>query len=134
MTKQNAENSNQAEIPVSEAEAPASEANEAMARMAEAIRQIRSSSDNTAKISKAIDEIAFQTNLLALSAAVKVTQAGDAGNGFEVVSKALVKALENSIKVSGLISDISASCIEQINGIEQINKAVAQMNAVTRGS
>jgi len=102
--------------------------------MAEAIRQIRVSSDNTAKISKTIDEIAFQTNLLALSAAVTVTQSGDAGNGFEVVSKALVKAVENSIKVSGLISDIAALCSEQIQGIEQMNTAVAQMNAVTRGS
>jgi len=39
-----------------------------------------------AKIIKAIDEIAFQTNILALNAAVEAARAGEAGSGFAVVA------------------------------------------------
>jgi len=123
-------NSGRAKVLAAEA---AGESNEAMERMAEAVRQIRISSDNTVKISKTIDDIAYQTNLLALSAAVKVTQARESGNGFAVVAdiaEALAKAVDNSVKVSGLIAEMAASSSEQIHGIEQINTAITQMNAV----
>ncbi len=60
---------------------------EAMARMTEAIAQIRGSATETARIVKLIDEIAFQTNLLALNAAVEAARAGEAGRGFAVVAE-----------------------------------------------
>ncbi len=173
MTKQNADNSNQAKILAFEARNAANEGDAAMKRMAEAISHIKHSSDNTAKIIKTIDDIAFQTNLLALNAAVEAARAGEAGKGFAVVAeevrnlamrsaeaakntavmieesvmnadggvkiteevaKSLGQIVARAGKVGDLIAEIAAASIEQAQGIEQVNKAVAQMNQVTQSN
>jgi methyl-accepting chemotaxis protein len=87
MTKQNADNAQQANTLASEASKAADNGTEAMTRMSTAIQDIQKSSDETAKIIKVIDEIAFQTNLLALNAAVEAARAGEAGKGFAVVAE-----------------------------------------------
>jgi methyl-accepting chemotaxis protein len=51
-----------------------------------AMDAIAESSREITKINKAIDEIAFQTNILALNAAVEAARAGEAGAGFAVVA------------------------------------------------
>ena len=86
MTRQNAENANQAKIMMGEAAQIVAEVNTQMRNMAGAIEEITKSSEETGKIIKTIDEIAFQTNLLALNAAVEAARAGEAGAGFAVVA------------------------------------------------
>jgi methyl-accepting chemotaxis protein/methyl-accepting chemotaxis protein-1 (serine sensor receptor) len=51
-----------------------------------AISRIAESSHKISKIIKVIDEIAFQTNILALNASVEAARAGEAGLGFSVVA------------------------------------------------
>jgi methyl-accepting chemotaxis protein len=51
-----------------------------------AMDAITESSREITQINKAIDEIAFQTNILALNAAVEAARAGEAGAGFAVVA------------------------------------------------
>ena len=87
MSRQNNDNSQQADILSGEVEGTVTQGVQSMLVMAQAIDAIKSSAEETAGIVKTIDEIAFQTNLLALNAAVEAARAGDAGRGFAVVAE-----------------------------------------------
>ena len=87
MTRQNADNAQQANSLMQESARIVANGKEAMGQVEGTINEIKSSSDETAKIIKVIDEIAFQTNLLALNAAVEAARAGEAGKGFAVVAE-----------------------------------------------
>lgn len=60
---------------------------EEVERLAELMDRITTSSQETKKVVKAIDDIAFQINLLALNANVEAARAGKYGKGFAVVAE-----------------------------------------------
>ncbi len=83
---ENAENSTKAsEMATHVADAMIS-GNEQMEHMMESMIEIDAKSKEISKIIKAIEDIAFQTNILALNAAVEAARAGSAGKGFAVVA------------------------------------------------
>jgi hypothetical protein len=87
MTKRNTENAQNVKNLGYESRVAGDVAMEDMKAMMAAMNAIKTSSDDIAKIIKAIDEIAFQTNILALNAAVEAARAGEAGMGFAVVAE-----------------------------------------------
>ena len=115
MTKQNAANAQQANSFAVEASKAANNGNEAMIRMNVAIKDIQSSSDETAKIIKVIDEIAFQTNLLALNAAVEAARAGEAGKGFAVVAEEVRNLAMRSAEAAKDTSNMIAESVSNAN-------------------
>jgi len=126
MTKQNADNSNQAKLLAAEARGAANEGDSAMKSMASAIQQIKQSSDNTAKIVKTIDEIAFQTNLLALNAAVEAARAGEAGKGFAVVAEEVRNLAMRSAEAAKNTTEMIEESVKNADGGVKITEEVAK--------
>ncbi|MEN6386441.1 MAG: methyl-accepting chemotaxis protein [Phycisphaerales bacterium] len=119
MTKQNADNAQQANTLAGETRKAADNGSEAMGRMKTAIRDIQKSSDETAKIIKVIDEIAFQTNLLALNAAVEAARAGEAGKGFAVVAEEVRNlAMRSAEAAKNTANMIEESVKNSKNGVD----------------
>lgn len=86
LSRENAEQSSKAgEMSVAAAHG-INESNSHMLQMLEAMNGIAATSEEIGKIVKAINDIAFQTNILSLNAAVEAARAGASGKGFAVVA------------------------------------------------
>jgi len=116
MTKQNAQNADEADGLTGEAAQVLHRASQAMGELTASMEAISQNSREMAKIIKTIDEIAFQTNLLALNAAVEAARAGEAGAGFAVVAEEvrnLAGRAAEAAKNTATLIDNSVSGIAQ---------------------
>jgi len=123
MIKQNADNAAQASKLTAAASETVDATNKAMQRSLAANEEIAKASNETSKIIKTIDEIAFQTNLLSLNAAVEAARAGEAGAGFAVVAGEVRGLSMRSAEASKRTAEMIEQTISKVQeGIEIFNE------------
>ncbi len=114
--KQTADNAGQVQEQAGEMGRQLIESNQKMQEMVVAMEKINSSSGEIGKIIKAIEDIAFQTNILALNASVEAARAGEAGKGFAVVSgevRSLAGKTEEASKTTAALIERSIAAVEE---------------------
>ena len=135
MTSANAGNAKEANDVACHAHRSAEEGDKTMTAINESSGQI-------SKIIKVIEEIAFQTNLLALNAAVEAARAGEHGKGFAVVADEVrnlaQRAAQAAGETTGLIDNAVTKSKQGTAAIQEIvggvTKVTELLNGISRAS
>ncbi len=121
--------------------------NNEVKNMLVAMDEIKEKSDQIQNIIKAIDDIAFQTNILSLNAAIEAARAGAAGKGFAVVADEvrnlaaksaesaaqtgeLINATITAVDKGTVIAQSTADAMKQVTELANLtNKYIGEISA-----
>ena len=110
----------------------ASEADTKMEQLKTATKNIDESSMQIRSIIKTIEDISFQTNVLALNASVEASRAGSAGKGFSVVAEEVRSLASKSAEAVSDTGTLIGRSIQDVKtGTESTNLAISAMQVIS---
>ena len=108
---------------------------ETINEMANAMNEIKTTSDEIQSVISIIEDISFQTNILALNAAVEAARAGDAGKGFAVVADEVrVLATKSSEAAKNTMNLVQQSSIAVNRGTDVSEKTRYSFEAIRKST
>lgn len=113
-TKDNASQADEVNRIVLQAKDDVTSGNDRMKEMVAAMNEINEASENIQKIIKVIDDIAFNTNILALNATVEAARAGEQGKGFAVVAEEVRNLAGRSAEASSQTAEMIEDSIRKV--------------------
>ncbi len=136
-----AQDSQNAKIANEKSQQTLAKSREQVQDMVNAMTQISAKSQEVVKIIKAIDDIAFQTNILSLNAAVEAARAGESGKGFAVVAdevrslatrsaqsaKDTATLIQETIDVVEIGNNIAKDTAESVNTVFEVAKELGEL-------
>ena len=148
-TNENASSASKADKIANSVKTDTDGGNEKMERMLVSMNEISESSAGISKIIKVINDIAFQTNILALNASIEAARAGSYGRGFAVVAeevrhlaqrsseaaKDTTQMIDKSLDKAAEGTDIARDTSAALKKIEEgVNGTASILNEIARSS
>ena len=128
---QNADNSRQANELAQNASAVATKGGKIVAQVVETMDLINESSNQVVEIVAVIEEIAFQTNIMALNAAVEAARAGEQGRGFAVVASEVRNLAQRSAAAAKKIKSMIENSTDKVkDGTKLVKQAGGTMQDI----